>query len=237
MKDILKIVITGGPCAGKTTALDKLDKALHEDGDTVIFVNETATELIQQGMRPFGDEKDRLELIDFQRLILKVQLDKEEARLKAAERVKNEYVSILHDRGASDNGAYLDDKEFEQILEEKRVTKEELLGRYDLVIHLVSTAIDKEECYVNSAERKETPQEARRLDARTVRMWSKHPNLIVLFNDGTAEEKVEMVIKVIRYFKKYRTLAKEYETNFLPNFQGWIREQLQEEKQKIYQKR
>ena len=45
-KTITKIVITGGPCAGKTTAMNKIQKAFTALGYSVIFIPETATELI-----------------------------------------------------------------------------------------------------------------------------------------------------------------------------------------------
>lgn len=38
-----KIVLTGGPCAGKTTALSKLEQHLLELGYFVFIVPETAT--------------------------------------------------------------------------------------------------------------------------------------------------------------------------------------------------
>ena len=44
--EITKIVITGGPCAGKTTALSWIQSNFTKLGYTVLFVPETATELI-----------------------------------------------------------------------------------------------------------------------------------------------------------------------------------------------
>ena len=50
MKKIHNIVITGGPCGGKTTALEKISKTFREMGYLVLIVNETATELIRDGI-------------------------------------------------------------------------------------------------------------------------------------------------------------------------------------------
>ncbi len=47
-----KIVITGGPCGGKTTALSWLQNAFTLRGYKVIIVPETATELIPAASRP-----------------------------------------------------------------------------------------------------------------------------------------------------------------------------------------
>ena len=51
--DITKIVITGGPCAGKTTALSWIMNSFTERGYVVLFVPETATELINGGVAPW----------------------------------------------------------------------------------------------------------------------------------------------------------------------------------------
>ena len=50
---ISKIVLTGGPCAGKTTALTWINNYFSKRGYTVLFVPETATELITNGVAPW----------------------------------------------------------------------------------------------------------------------------------------------------------------------------------------
>ena len=50
---IKKIVITGGPCAGKTTAMGWIKEAFTDHDYTVLFVPETATELITGGVAPW----------------------------------------------------------------------------------------------------------------------------------------------------------------------------------------
>lgn len=53
-KKITKIVLTGGPCAGKATVLDRIQKKFSEMGYHVIIIPETATELITSGIAPWG---------------------------------------------------------------------------------------------------------------------------------------------------------------------------------------
>ena len=48
-KKISRIVITGGPCAGKTTAMSWIQNAFSKLGYAVLFVDETATQLITGG--------------------------------------------------------------------------------------------------------------------------------------------------------------------------------------------
>ena len=50
---ITKIVITGGPCGGKTTAMGKIQKKFSRAGYKVLFIAETATELITGGVAPW----------------------------------------------------------------------------------------------------------------------------------------------------------------------------------------
>ena len=47
MKTIKKIVITGGPCSGKSTMLNLIENTFKEKGYKVLIVSETATELIR----------------------------------------------------------------------------------------------------------------------------------------------------------------------------------------------
>ena len=68
---VKKIVLTGGPCAGKTTALAKIEQDLISLGYKVFVVGESATELIKSGVRPFGDKC--LNLVEFQKIIMLYQ--------------------------------------------------------------------------------------------------------------------------------------------------------------------
>ena len=52
---VAKIVLTGGPCAGKTTTISRIEEHLNEKGYHVLVLNECATELIKGGIRPFGE--------------------------------------------------------------------------------------------------------------------------------------------------------------------------------------
>ena len=68
---IEKIVITGGPCAGKSTALSKIQTEFTQMGYTVLIVAEAATELIMGGITPTNCKR-------FQYHLLNMQLEKEQ---------------------------------------------------------------------------------------------------------------------------------------------------------------
>ena len=200
MKKILRIVITGGPCGGKTTALEEISKIFRVQGYTVFTVNETATELINDGVKPFGNEKDLLAIKDFQQAVLDAQLYKEGIREFAAKCCGNDKVVILYDRGILDNRAYLKDEEFKEMIDKKGITEAQIISRYDLVIHLVTAAAGKEEFYTtdNNTARTETVEEARERDKKTMETWSTHPNQVIIGNDCLFDEKIKRVGNTIR---------------------------------------
>ena len=110
--DITKIVITGGPCAGKTTALSWIMNSFTERGYVVLFVPETATELINGGVAPWTCKSNA----DYQFCQMRLQLEKEKVFEQAARVMKKDKVLIVCDRGALDNKAYMDEATFEAVL-------------------------------------------------------------------------------------------------------------------------
>lgn len=52
---MLKVCFTGGPCGGKSSAQSAVMEALSKRGYKVLYVPETATELILSGIVPGGN--------------------------------------------------------------------------------------------------------------------------------------------------------------------------------------
>ena len=70
-KNIYKIAITGGPCSGKSTAQSWIQKEFTQKGYMVLFVPETATELILGGVTPWTIDTT----VNFQKYIMQLQLE------------------------------------------------------------------------------------------------------------------------------------------------------------------
>ena len=70
MKNIFKVALTGGPCGGKTTSIERIKQEFTEKGFNVLVVPEAATLLINMSIRPFGNEA--LNPYDFQKLVFEV---------------------------------------------------------------------------------------------------------------------------------------------------------------------
>ncbi len=195
---ISKIVLTGGPCAGKTTALTWINNYFSQRGYSVIFVPETATELISNGVAPWTCGTN----YDYQKCQLQLQKTKEQLIEEAAKTMKNDKVLIVCDRGALDNKAYMTNAEFKRLLKELGTNETKERDSYDAVFHLVTAAKGKEEVYTlaNNVARTETPEQARALDDKVIAAWTGHPHFRVVDNSTEFEEKLERLLKEIASF-------------------------------------
>lgn len=196
-KRITRIVLTGGPAAGKTTLISRILKEFkQDDGWKVITIPETATELISGfGIRPFGN---CVSMLDFQYFVIGDQLHKERLALKGAEMVPEENVLIIYDRALFDDKAYITDEQFRDILAYFGKTEQEVLSGYDAVLHLVSCAKGAEFAYNFGNEARYEPLEtAREKDELTLRAWQAHPNLRVIDNSIDFEDKLRRGIRAI----------------------------------------
>ena len=196
--DITKIVITGGPCAGKSTAMSRLQDFFEQLGYAVLFIHETATELISGGVAPWTCGTN----IDYQKVQLKLQLEKEKAFEEAAGTMKKEKILIVCDRGALDNKAYMPAQVFLSVLDEIGANEVELRDNYDAVFHLVTAAKGAEEYYTtaNNASRTETPEQAAALDDKIINAWTGHPHFRVIDNSSDFDNKIKRLIAEIASF-------------------------------------
>ena len=193
------IVLTGGPCAGKTTTIAKVKENLENLGYHVLLLNECATEVINGGIRPFGD--NQVSVFDFQKEVLNLQLFKEKRYLDIIDKLPEDTnCIILSDRGIMDSKAYLGSELFTKLLDQNNLKEEYLGHQYDMIIHLVTVATNNQNKYntsTNSARFEEDIDEVIDLDRRTNEVWQKHKNLKRVEATGTIEEKIEKVINII----------------------------------------
>lgn len=210
-----RIVMTGGPCAGKTTIMSHLHQALENRGYKVFIVPESATELIANGIHT----GQHLSAADFQSLLVEKQISKEVIYEKAAAKYKPEKVVILYDRGMMDFRAYVTPAEAEEIMRRNDLTFEAAFKRYDAVIHLVTAADGALAHYEsgegsNNAARSESPEEAITVDRRTLHAWLGHPHLRIFRNTGNFEDKKRAVMKEV-FAVLGEPIPKEIERKFL----------------------
>ena len=160
-----RIVLTGGPGGGKTTAADLFRR---EIGEKVVIVPETATMLFTGGFPRVGEPKARTAT---QRAIFHAQVGLEEVQgALYPGRV------LLCDRGTVDGAAFWPDDAPQGFFESVGTSLEEQLARYDAVIFFESAAVGDISIEGGNPARTESNEEARHLDMRLRELWSEHPN-------------------------------------------------------------
>ena len=197
-KTVTKIVITGGPCAGKSTAMSWVQNAFSQMGYKVLFVPETATELISGGVAPWTCGTNA----DYQKCQMLLQLEKERIFELAASTMKADKILIVCDRGALDNKAYMDSVEFAGTLEAISANEVELRDNYDAVFHLVTAAKGAEGFYTtaNNSARTETVEQAAALDDKLIAAWTGHPHFRIIDNSSDFENKMKKLVAEIASF-------------------------------------
>ena len=191
-----KIVLTGGPCAGKTTALVKIMEHFSSIGYKVFIIPELPTLFLQAGMDYLTDNKDLF--YEGEKATLEMQIALEDKFLQMAKSVKQP-VLIVCDRGTMDISAYMNPVLWNQTISDAKMNNEMLRSRYDAVLHLVSAADGAEQFYTTATNNKRTEgiELARILDKKVIQAWSEHPHLRVINNHEDFETKLERVLQEI----------------------------------------
>ncbi|MDD5923364.1 MAG: AAA family ATPase [Clostridia bacterium] len=195
---ITKIVITGGPCAGKTTAMSWIQNAFSQQGYTVLFVPETATGLITGGVAPWTCGSN----LDYQKCQVKLQIEKERIFEQAAKSMPSEKILIVCDRGVIDNKVYMTQDEFDKVMEFVGGNEVQLRDNYDAVFHLVTAAKGAKEFYTtdNNKARIESIDEAVELDTKLISAWTGHPHFRIIDNATDFEKKMRRLLQEISSF-------------------------------------
>jgi len=221
--DIYKIVLTGGPCAGKTTAMTYISNKLRERGINVLIVPEFAT-LIANGGGFINAHKMKMsQLLKLQSIIMKGIMALEDHFVELAENFGGRTV-ILCDRGVMDGKAYISPEGWQVLLDENGYNLVNLRDkRYDAVIHLVTAADGAEEFYSlenNVARYESTKELAIQTDRKIRDAWVGHPLLVIADNhQGSFDKKImkvyETVLHVVglpnapKFYRKF-LLNKDY---------------------------
>lgn len=202
MPDINKIVLTGGPCAGKTTALVRVIEHFSNLGYKVFTIPEVPTMFTQAGMDYLTQNPDFF--YEGEKATLETQLALEDKFMRMAETIDGPCV-VVCDRGTMDISAYMKPEMWEKITKDVGTSTQELRdNRYDAVLHLVSAADGAEQFYTtsNNASRNEAADEkglqiARMLDKRVIEAWTGHAHLRVINNNEDFDKKLNRVLKEI----------------------------------------
>lgn len=191
-----RIVLTGGPCAGKTTALVKIIEHFSSLGYKVFIIPEVPTLFSQAGMDYLTD--NYAFFYEGEKATLEMQIALEDKFTRIAETIEEPTI-IICDRGTMDISAYMKPAMWQDITSALSTDSERLRARYDAVLHLVSAADGAEQFYTtaNNAERTEGLELARELDKKVISAWSEHPRLRVINNHENFDTKINRVLQEI----------------------------------------
>jgi hypothetical protein len=191
---IHRIVLTGGPCAGKSTALVHVTDHLTAAGLQVYRVPEASTLLLGGGFAAAAATVE--EMFIFQKCIFRLTLTLEESFLALA-RASGRRSVLVCDRGAMDGLGYIGEEAWRRLLAEVGYEEPQLREqRYDGVVHLVTAACGAEDFYGTQTNlvRYETLEQARGVDERLRHAWRGHPNLRVIDNSTSFPGKMHRVL-------------------------------------------
>ena len=199
IEPVSMIVLTGGPCSGKSSSLAYLTEKLSDQGFMVFVVPETATLITDSGIDRRKMHKER-QVAMYEEAILDLQLAFEETYRRTAERVfPDKKKVILLDRGIMDIKAFVSEKDFSAMLAKRGLREIALRDRYTGIIHLVTAADGAREFYTgeNNTARIETPEESIMLDRKIREAWLGHPRLRIIDNSTDFQGKITRTFETI----------------------------------------
>ena len=180
-----RIVVTGGPGGGKTTAADLFRREL---GERVVVVPEAATLLFSGGFPRSTEVQARKA---DQSAIYHVQTNLENVQSALyPDRI------LLCDRGTVDGAAYWPDDSTD-FFSSVGSTAQRELDRYDAVLFFESAAVGDISIEGGNLTRIETNAQAASLDARLRMLWSKHPKFAVVPHQASFVKKIMLGLALL----------------------------------------
>ena len=183
----IRIVVTGGPGGGKSTAVDLFRR---EIGESVVVVPEAATMLFSGGF-PRTDEPVATRYA--QRAIYHVQRS-----LEGVYRARFPQRALICDRGTIDGAAYWRAEGDGDFFESMGTTIDEQYARYDAVLFFESAAVGGIRIEGGNPIRTEDIDAAVSLDRRLRELWCRHPRFTVIEHDPSFIAKIQRGLDALR---------------------------------------
>ena len=189
-----RIVLTGGPGAGKTTAAALLRR---EIGKELVVVPEAATMLFAGG---FPRYTSGFAIKATQKAIYHVQRNLEDVQTaQYPDRV------LLCDRGTVDSSIYWPDGS-ENFFSELGTELKVEFSRYEAVVFLETAAVGNIDIEGNNPIRRESLNEAIDLDRRLKGVWERHPNFYFIPHENSFMKKInkahELIQQIIQFHQR-----------------------------------
>jgi predicted ATPase len=176
------VVVSGGPCGGKTTLIEELPTLAAAAGRDLAVMPEIASQLITEGV-DFGDlaQNNRPAYLEAQRCIIARELD---FIANAHHAYAGSNTLVIMDRGINDTFAYMTPDEAVQLASEYDKVPHDFYELVDRVVYMPSIAVRDPRAYeqlkATNTARYETAQQAAATCLRTVAQWAGHPELCIV---------------------------------------------------------
>ncbi len=194
---VTRIVLTGGPCAGKSTILKRIETKYAALGFSVFSLPEAATLFIQAGADFLTKDPELSFITEANKL--KFQLTMEDCMTRIAEACGKPALLVC-DRGTMDTAAYMERDKWNRVMEFVQQTEEQLCDqRYDAVFHISTAAKGAEQFYTreNNSCRSESLELARVVDDHLIDSWKRHPVMHIVKAEICFEDKIDNVLGII----------------------------------------
>ena len=186
MNSCHRIVLTGGPGGGKTTAADLFRR---EIGDSVVIVPEAATMLFSGG---FPRENHPASARAAQQAVYHVQRNLEDVQT-----ARYPHRTLLCDRGTVDSAVYWPDGP-EAFFSELQTSLAAELARYDAVIFFESAAAGNISIEGGNPVRTESIDQALQLDHAMKNIWKQHQNFHFVPHQPSFFRKLQAGLQVLQ---------------------------------------
>ena len=131
---VWRLVLTGGPCGGKTTGQSRLATFFENIGWKVYRVPETATVLLSGGVN-FADLSEQA-AEKFQANLLKTMIQIENSFFDLASSCSAQNCLVICDRGAMDASAFVSREQWDNILDANELDEVDIRdNRYNQVFY------------------------------------------------------------------------------------------------------
>lgn len=187
MSDVIKIVLTGGPCSGKSTALEMLKKHYENKGYTVIDMPESARILINKGA-------SRDDMLLFEGEVIAHQLDAEACIDKQIAEMNSDKILVLYDRGIADALSYVTPEQSLSLQSKFSLDLISIWSRYDAVMLLETAGTNN---YIKDYNRHENREQSLYAQDTLLDVWVGHPHLRFIKAAGNFDDKLKALISEI----------------------------------------
>lgn len=183
---MIKILITGGACAGKTTVLNVIKNYLKRKKCNVKIIEEVPTKLINESITP-----EKVGKMAFQELIIKNQIENE----------KNcDYDGvIIFDGSPIDSMKFINRDEFDVFVRKYNTSFEKIINGYDGIIFLETVAKEFPELYSNDNNKARLTDVDAAIDRndKLLNIYNNNSNVYLIKPTKDIEIKKNKIIEVI----------------------------------------